>query len=344
MGTEPEGNTIVGKVTMQDIARMAGVSKITVSRVINNSKRVREDTRLRIMKLIEEHGYIPNTQAQSLAFRRSFLIAMIYDNPSPQYIVNMQRGILDVLEETNLQLVIKPCDRSDPQFYQKMAAFMQRNTLFGAILPPSVSEDDKIVTLLNDYDCPCIRIESVSLDTPYRMVRTHDSEGALEAARHIASLGNKRIAHIHGPMTFRSAHERLEGFRRGLAEHGLDLPPEMLREGAYTYDSGVRCAEQLLSLGSPPTAIFTGNDEMAIAIYQVARSKGYTVPDDLSIVGFDDTPIASRVLPTLTTVRLPIREMGAAAATKLISLPDEAAEEVSFMPELVVRNSTARRK
>ncbi|NHK26441.1 LacI family transcriptional regulator [Parvularcula flava] len=329
---------------MQDIARMAGVSKITVSRVINNSKRVREDTRLRIMKLIEQYGYIPNTQAQSLAFRRSFLIAMIYDNPSPQYIVNMQRGILDVLEETNLQLVIKPCDRSDPKFFEKMAAFMQRNTLFGAILPPSVSEDDKLVTMLNDYDCPCIRIASVNLDTSDRMVRTHDSEGAAEAARHIASLGHKRIAHIHGPLSFRSAHERLEGFRRGLEEHGLDLPSEMIREGAYTYDSGVRCAEQLLSLGTPPTAIFAGNDEMAIGIYQVARSKGYSVPEDLSIVGFDDTPIASRVWPALTTVRLPIREMGSAAALKLVAAPEEAAREISFMPELIVRSSTSRRK
>ncbi|MBB5519385.1 LacI family DNA-binding transcriptional regulator [Amphiplicatus metriothermophilus] len=331
------------KVTINDIARLANVSKKTVSRVINESPLVRSETRERVLTIIKQHGYTPDPQARALALRRSFLIGMIYDNPSPQYVVNMQRGILDELEDTSFQLVLRPCDRADPRFHEKIEAFVVQQKPFGVILPPSVSEDEKLAEMLRALNCDYVRIASVVLDEPARMVRTHDFEGAAAAARHIAALGHSRIAHIHGPKTFRSAHERLAGFRQGLAESAIELDKALTVEGGYTFESGVECAARLFRRKQRPTAIFAGNDEMAVGVYKAARDFGLKAPEDVSIVGFDDTPMASRVWPPMTTVRLPIRDMGRAAARLLLrqAAGVEPEELIAFKPELIIRESAA---
>ncbi|MBB5747384.1 substrate-binding domain-containing protein [Brevundimonas variabilis] len=330
--------------TINDIARLAEVSKKTVSRVINNSPFVKEDTRRRVEAVIAEHGYSPDPQARGLAFRRSFLVGMIYDNPSPNYVVNMQQGVLDAVRGAGLELVVHPCNRASDRFLDEVRSFIVRQKLFGVILPPSVSEDDRVVQILKAADCPYVRIASVSLDVPECMVVTHDSRGAARAARHLAELGHRRIAFISGPDSFRSSHERGRGFQDGLAEHGLKLDPAYVRKGAYTFESGVEAAAELLALPEPPTAIFAGNDEMAIGVMKAARDAGMDVPGDLSIVGFDDLPMASRVWPNLTTVRLPIRDMGRMAAEKLTAglhgLDAATMIQPEVDPSLVVRDST----
>lgn len=332
------------KITINDIARLASVSKKTVSRVINDSPKVREQTRQRVQAIIAQHGYKPHPQARALALRRSFLIAMIYDNPSPQYVVNMQRAILDELQDSGLQLVIRPCDRQDADFYERMQDFVDHTKISGAILPPSVSEDQKLVDLLTAAGCRCVRIASVVLDEPENTVKTHDSDGAAQAARHLAELGHRNIVHIRGPVSFRSSHERWRGFREVLGEYGIEVSPDSVLEAGYTFDTGLVRATEALSRKNRPTAIFAGNDEMAIGVYQAAHNLGIPVPEQLSVVGFDDTPIASRVWPPLTTVRLPIREMGRAAARLLLldSQAPRVRQYISFTPELIVRSSTAQ--
>lgn len=331
--------------TINDIARLAEVSKKTVSRVINNSPFVKEETRKRVEAVIAEHGFTPDPQARGLAFRRSFLVGMIYDNPSPNYVVNMQQGVLDAVRGSGLELVVHPCNRASDSFLNEVRAFVVRQKLFGVVMPPSVSEDDRVVQILKEADCPYVRIASVSLDEPACMVVTHDSRGAARAARHLAELGHVRIAFISGPDTFRSSHERGRGFREGLAEHGLALDDAYVRQGAYTFESGVEAAQSLLAMKTPPTAIFAGNDEMAIGVMKAARDAGLDVPRDLSIVGFDDLPMASRVWPNLTTVRLPIRDMGRMAAEKLTArsrgLDPATLAQPEVDPSLVVRDSTA---
>jgi len=333
------------KLTITDIARLSGVSKKTVSRVINRSGLVKEETRERIMKVVNEHGYTPDPQARALALRRSHLVALISDQPNPQYIVDIQSGILEGLAPSHYQLVIRPCDRDSPTLYDDICEIIQHQKFFGVILTPSISEDDELIGRLRQIECPYVRIAAVSLDSPENMVETHDYVGAAEAARHIADLGHSRIAHIRGPDTFLSATERLRGFRVGLAEHSLAVEDQYLLRGGYTFESGMRCGEQLLSLTNPPTAVFAGNDEMAVGVYQAVRQAGLRVPEDLSIVGFDDAPIATRIWPTLTTVRLPIRYMGRTAVQLLVSNHDPAAMEppvaTSVMPSLIVRGSTA---
>ncbi|MEO8115132.1 MAG: LacI family DNA-binding transcriptional regulator, partial [Phenylobacterium sp.] len=184
--------------TINDIARLAGVSKKTVSRVINASPYVQKETRERIEAVIAEMGYAPDPQARGLAFRRSFLIGMVYDNPNPQYVVNMQLGLLDGMRGSGFELVVHPCDRDSPTFLADLRGFVERQRLFGVVLTPSVSEDERAAALMAEVGCEYVRIASVLLDRPQHMIETRDRLGGAQAARHLAELGHRRFAHISG--------------------------------------------------------------------------------------------------------------------------------------------------
>jgi LacI family transcriptional regulator len=328
--------------TINDIARMAGVSKKTVSRVINDSPLVRGETREAVKAIIRETGFAPDPQARGLAFRRAFLVGLIYDNPNPQHTLSHQQGLLDAFQGSGLELVVRPVDRASPRRLEEIRSFVERQKPFGVVLPSPVSEDDDLVALLTELDCPYVRIASAPLDEPARMVVSHDGEGAAQAARRLADLGHTRIALISGPPTFRSSLERRKGFERGLAERGLTLDASLVRPGGYTYESGVAAARELLALKPPPTAIFALNDEMAAGVYTSAHEAGLSIPGDLSVVGFDDAPIASRLWPPMTSVRLPLRDMGRLAGQLLTAHTDaERAAAHDVKPELIVRASTA---
>jgi len=326
--------------TINDIARLAGVSKKTVSRVINASPYVQKETRERIEAVIAEHGYAPDPQARGLAFRRSFLIGLVYDNPNPQYVVNMQLGLLDGMRGSGFELVVHPCNRASPTFLADLRGFVERQRLFGVVLTPSVSEDERVAELMADIGCAYVRVASVSVDTPQHMIETRDRLGGEAAAQHLADLGHRRMAFISGPPTFRSSRERREGFEAGLAARGLRLEAAYAREGAYTFESGIERARELLSIAPRPTAIFAGNDEMAAGVLQAARQMGVAVPEDLSVVGFDDFEIARRLWPSLTTIRTPTREIGRLAVERLMGRGDEGRDLKDRLPALVVREST----
>jgi LacI family transcriptional regulator len=330
------------RTTINDIARMAAVSKKTVSRVINKSPYVREETRVRVNAIIAKTGFAPDPQARGLAFRSSFLIGLIYDNPNAQYIVNIQQGVLDCVRASGYELVVHPCDRNSPSFFDDVRSFVERQKLFGVVLIPPVSENEALAELLREIDCPYVRIASTPLDELSRMIVSHDRAAAAEAGEHLASLGHKEIGFIAGPSQYRSAHERREGFAQALARHGLKLSPNLIVEGAYSFESGVKCAQALLSRKPRPTAIFASNDEMAAGVYTAAYALGLRVPADLSIVGYDDSPLAMRVWPTLTTVHVPIRDMGRKAAEKLIGKEPDSAAGHEIETRLVVRDSSRR--
>lgn len=326
--------------TINDIARLAGVSKKTVSRVINASPFVRADTRERIEAVIADLGYAPDPQARGLAYGRSFLIGLVYDNPNPQYVVNMQLGLLDGMRGSGFELVVHPCDRNSPTFLADLRGFIERQRLFGVVLTPSVSEDERAAKLLAEIGCAYVRVASVPLDSPDHMIETRDRLGGREAARHLAELGHTRIGFISGPPNFRSSHERRSGFEEALNERGLALTKMFVAEGGYTFESGIACGLHLLSMSPRPTAIFAGNDEMAAGVLQAARESGLRVPEDLSVVGFDDFQIASRVWPALTTIRTPTREIGRLAVERLMAREDEGRDPKGRLPTLVVRNSS----
>jgi LacI family transcriptional regulator len=332
------------KHTINDIARLANVSKKTVSRVINESPAVREETRNRIAAIMQRVAYTPDPQARALAFRRSFLIGLIYDNRNAPYVINIQEGALAALRRMGYELVVHPCDRNGAQFLPEIRGFVTRQRLDGVILLPPVSEMPQLAELLGDLNCPYVRIISAPLDEPANLVLSMDRHSAAEVAEHVAKLGHEHIAMIIGPPSYRSATERLQGFQEALAQRGLTLRPSYIAQGEYTFESGVACAEMLLSRSPRPTAIFAGNDETAAGVYRAAYLRGLKIPGDLTIIGFDDSPLASRLCPSLTTMRQPIRDMGRVAAEKVIAKitgqGGPSADESTFYPHLVVRESS----
>lgn len=346
--TAPRLEEMQRKHTINDIARLANVSKKTVSRVINESPFVREETRTRIAEIIDRVGFKPDPQARGLAFRRSFLIGLVYDNPNAPYVVNIQEGALGALRRQGYELVVHPCDRSNDKFLPEIRELIGRQKLDGIILLPPVSEISALAEMLQRLKCPYVRVIAAPLDEPENLVLSMDRQSAAEVAEHLAKLGHTRIAMIIGPQTFRSSIERLGGFSDALAERGLALSPQYIVEGLYTFESGAACAELLLSRNPRPTAIFAGNDETAAGVYRTAYLRGLKIPDDLTVIGFDDSPLASRLCPSLTTMRQPIREMGRVAAervmAKIAGLDGPPPSASTFFPHLVVRESSGRPK
>ena len=225
-------------------------------------------------------------------------------------VLPLRDPILKALKDTRYQLVLRPCDRSEPDYHEKILSFVQQHNPFGLIFVPSVSEDIELSKKLEAKNCHFVRVASVDLEDPAQQIKTGDAEGAKLAARHLAQLGHTKIAHIHGPELFMSTHERRKGFKSGLAEFGLSLDSKLTIEGAYTFDSGVKCATTLLHSKDRPTAIFAGNDEMALGVYFAARKAGLRIPEQLSVIGFDDTPMVTRIWPAMTSVWSPIRDVG----------------------------------
>ncbi|SKB41335.1 LacI family DNA-binding transcriptional regulator [Sphingopyxis flava] len=305
--------------TINDVAALAGVSKKTVSRVINRSEFISEKTRLAVQKAIETLGFVPNPQARALAFRRNFLIALLHDNPNAQTVLNFQQGVLDAIKDSDLALLVRPVDRGSDKMLDDVRTFLEKQRPIGAMLLPPISENDELARLCEDLGVRYVRVGSALLDDAKHCVSSNDREVVGEAVRRLIALGHRRIGFVRGPAGFRSAAEREKGFREALAEAGLRLADEHYAPGNYRYTAGIEAGEKLLSLAEPPTAIFCSNDEMAAGVMSVAHGKGIAVPGQLSIIGFDDSPTATHIWPTLSTVRWPIREMGVRAARTLVA-------------------------
>lgn len=335
------------KTTINDVARLSGVSKRTVSRVLNNSPKVGKATREKIQCIIDELNFSPNTQARGLAARRSYLLGLIYDNPDALYINDVQRGVLSVCREFGYELVVHPCDMKSDTLINEAVSFAGRSKLDGVIILPPISENNDLAGALAKAHVNYVRLASIPLDSADHVVISNERSAASAMADYLVALGHRRIGYIAGPKGMKSTRERLEGFCDALERHGCKPARDMLARGAYTFKSGIECTRALLANPNPPTAIFASNDEMAVGAINAAQELGMKVPDDLSVAGFDDSILASRIIPSLTTMRRPVREMAQLATTKLIASIDgnydEARMGIMLDPELIERNSTRSR-
>jgi LacI family transcriptional regulator len=306
------------RATIDDVAALAAVSIKTVSRVMNREPNVRAATREAVLDAARKLRYRPNHSARGLAGGRSFLIGLVYDNPSDSYVVNVQGGALEAVRESGYELVLHPCNSSDRRLASEILELVSRSRLDGMILTPPVSEHEGVYRALARNATPfaCIaprragRGLAVTLD---------DRAAAQELVDHIAGLGHRRIAIVTGPKTHVSSHLRYTGYRDALLAHGLLPDPELVFTGAYTFESGLAAAEYLLGLAKPPSAVFACNDDMAAGALHKALQRGLQVPRQLSIAGFDDMRIASQVWPSLTTVRQPAADMGRRAVQLLVN-------------------------
>lgn len=339
----------INGLTMADVAKAAGVSTMTVSRVLNRSPRVSASTRLKVEAIIQRLNFAPDPSARGLRSGRSFTIGLVYDNPNAEYVAEMQLGVLDVTLAAGYELIAHPCDFRSEQLTSDILSFVRRLRVDGIILIPPVSENQNVVDELLANEVQLIRIASAQLDTKSQFVLSNDRRAAADMVHYLIGLGHVKIGFVSGPGDFRSAQERLAGYKEQLKKHSLPVIDDYIVEGGYTFESGIKCGERLLSLDEPPTAIFASNDEMAAGVIKAAHGKGLKVPQQLSVAGFDDSRIASHLSPSLTTVKQPVSDMGRSAASQLLESIGEPLHEFATPREaitqtLVVRESTGSAK
>ncbi|MDE2596569.1 MAG: LacI family DNA-binding transcriptional regulator [Sphingomonadales bacterium] len=301
--------------TVADVARLAGVSPMTVSRVVNAEARVTPKTRERVEAAIAELGYVPNLAARSLAGGRQFRIALLYANPSAAYLSEFLVGALAEADACDAQLQVEPCAEGEDA--AALAARLARHRIDAVLLPPPLCDDSALIAALTAAGLPMAQV-ATGIPSPLAHAVTIDDEAAAHAvtARLIAA-GHRRIGFIAGNPNQTASALRRAGHQRALAEAGIAADPALMAEGDFTFRSGLTAAATLLAAQPRPTAIFASNDDMAAAAMALAHRQGLDVPATLSICGFDDTALATATWPELTTVRQPVSDM-ARRATRLL--------------------------
>ncbi len=323
------------------MARLAGVSIKTVSRVFNREPNVRPATRDKVLAAAESLNYRPNLSARQLASNLTFVVGMLYDNPNGDYITAVQDGSLQACREYGYNLLINPC-RADPDTLVDEVIGLQRQVDGFLVLQP-LSDLQRLNELLLDNGIPCVRVSQRPFDG-FPWVSVADEEAADQMTEYLVQLGHRRIGFIMGHPDHGQSHDRLAGYRRALDRHGIDLDDDLVEQGHFDYESGYSCARNLLSSPAPPTAIFASNDPMAMGVLSAAHETGLDVPRDLSVAGFDDSPLARHAWPPLTTVRQPIVEVARLATEVLMKRlrgEPEGASHHCLQAELVRRPSTA---
>lgn len=329
------------RARIEDVARLAGVSTKTVSRVLNDEPNVREQTRERVLQVVKQLDYRPNPSARSLAANRSFLLALLYDNPSPNYVMEIQGGVLEACDAHHFSMMVRPLDSQALDFLQTVQDLIGQQRPDGLILTPPMSDHAPLLAHLDILGLPRA---SISPRTEEGIgVIMDERQAAADITDHLIGLGHRRIAHVVGHPAHGGSELRLAGYRQSLASAGLPCADAWVVQGAFSFASGVLAAQRLMALDAPPTAIFAGNDDMAAGVLWAAADAGLHVPRDLSVCGFDDTPISRQVWPALSTVRQPSRDMGRIAALQLLRRirQGDKGELVQVPYTLQLRDSTA---
>jgi len=327
-------------VTIFDVADEAGVSYATVSRVINNKDHVSPEKRERVLRAMAQLGYVANEQARSLAGGSSRVVGLLVDYLSSSYMDEIIRGIDETLDTEDYDLMLYTTHRrktKESAYVTKLTRKLADGLLL--ILPRNAAA---YLETLRQRQFPHVLIDYLSDGQNVPSVSTTNFRGTCDAITYLLSLGHRRIGFITGTMEFGCARDRLDGYKATLQDHDIPLDPQLVCEGDFMQPCGYLNAHTLLGLPVPPTAIFASNDMMAFGIMEAARERGLRLPEDLSIIGFDDIPQAAHVHPRLTTVRQPLEEMGRRAARlllKYIAQPTAEVERIELPTELIIRES-----
>ena len=320
------------RATIADVARLAGVSIKTVSRVVNREPNVREATREKVEQAIAQLNYRPNPSARNLASLRSHLIGLIYDDPdayeipSAGYVISLQQGVLRACSAADYGLLIHPCNYRDPHIDAELKALVEQARPDGIVLAAPLSNMPRIVDAIAATGTPFVKLSPGEGNGQQYAVATNDHEVCAEMVDYLASLGHERIAFITGHTSHKAIEHRFLGYKEGLARNGLPYREELVAHGDNSFGSGESCGNELLSLSAPPTAIFAANDDMAAGVIRAADQRGIDIPGQLSIAGFDDVSLARQTFPALTTIRQPLSTMAEHACLALIRNLSEGAE------------------
>jgi LacI family transcriptional regulator len=304
-------------VTIHDVARHAGVGSMTVSRVINDNKYVRDAMREKVMASIKALNYTPNLAARNTrSGATAARIGVLYSNPSASYLSEFMMGGLEQSSRSASQLLLEKCGG----LVSQKAAVKRLLDLGvdGVILPPPLCDSRPTINMLHAAGVTVLALATARPVSDVSSVRIDDFQGALAMTRHLVELGHTRIGFIKGDPQHTPTEVRYEGFVAGMKEAGLEIDPDWIVQGMFTYRSGLAAAELLLTPKDRPTAIFASNDDMAAAALAVAHGRQIQVPDMLTVCGFDDTAVATTVWPELTTIHQPIAAMGRAAVSLIV--------------------------
>ena len=333
------------KSTLSDIAKLAKVSIKTASRVVRQESNVSPKTRTAVEAAMKALKYRPSVAPRATVGSRSYVLALIFDNPNTSYIVELLRGALEQARKDGYHLLVEPVNLASANVAEDITNLLVQSNLDGMILPPPLCDDPAILQALVSSGKPFARISpSISKEIGLR-VEISDYAAAREMTMKLIQLGHTSIGFVTGRQGTATTRRRLDGFLSAMKDANLTVPDNFILEGTYEYRSGLEAGESLLKLAQRPTAIFASNDEMAAGLIAAAHKSGLSVPEELSIAGFDDSVIATVVWPQLTTVRQPIKEMAAAAVNMVTKqcrgqTKDEAT--VQKLPiDLIMRESTA---
>lgn len=316
---------MVEKLTIDDIARIAGVSKATVSRVLNHKPDVAPATRELVLRIMDEQGFVPSITASGLAGGRSLLIGVLVPSFTWPFVSDILRGIAEAIRETSYELVLYSFnDRIRENDKSNVIDHILATKLTAGLLSIFPGQAAHHVAKLHKNNFPVVMIDDQELPAAIPWVGTDNQVGAYNAVRHLIRLGHKRIAHIQGPMQWLCSRERRQGYCDALEESGLCLDPELIQEGDFLQQTGYIAARKFFSLPPDrrPTAIFASSDLMAYGVSSAAEEFGLQIPQDVALVGFDDITSSAHVRPALTTVRQPFHEMGQCSMELLLSMLD----------------------
>jgi LacI family transcriptional regulator len=303
-------------VTIHDVARHAGVSSMTVSRVINKNVKVSDELTEKVLASVKALRYQLNTAASSTRSGQGRIrIGVLYSNPSAAFLNEILVGGFDQAARLGCQLMLEKCSGLHSQ--KTAVRRLLDEGVDGLILPPPLCDDRPRVQSLLREGLPLLALGGGEPLSEVLSVRIDDFQGALTMTRYLIRLGHRRIGFIRGDEEHAPSQKRYEGFLQGMREAGLEIDEALIVRGRFTYQSGLAAAETLLQTPRRPTAIFASNDDMAAAVLAVAHGMRIYVPDELSVCGFDDTPVASTVWPQITTIHQPIAAMGRAAVTAM---------------------------
>lgn len=337
------------KTTIEDVAKLAGVSIKTVSRVVNREPNVRESTQQKVDDAIRQLNYTPNQSARNLASQSSHFIVLIYDDPSAfeiassGYITRLQHGSLRACRSAHYELLIHPCNYRNHDVDYELTSLIEQVRPAGMIIAAPLSNMPGIVHTIEATGTPFVRLSPGTISTEEFSVATNDREICAEMTRYLASLGHKKIAFIRGHDSHEAVALRFLGYKEGLSQSDLPFSDHLVMSGDNSLGSGEEGARQLLTHNDKPTAIFAANDDMAAGAMRVAMRMGIAVPDQLSIAGCDDIALCQQIYPTLTTIRQPLAAMAERAATILINNSRSAAfgPRTEIIPaRLRIREST----
>ncbi|WP_040950669.1 LacI family DNA-binding transcriptional regulator [Gorillibacterium massiliense] len=329
------------KASIFDVAKKSGLSVVTVSRVINNSGTVREKNRLKVLEAMKELDYYPNAAARSLARGKTGIIGLTLTTLHDSFLDAVVKEINDRLTESGYFLALSIITGADQPIYPTI---FQEDRVDGLILLCPINEDQYAMEL-KKKKIPFIMLDNQQKNPSVSSVMVDNFKGGYDAARHLIDLGHKDIAHISGPSSYLSSRERERGFLAAMEE--ADLTPSRVEQGDFSITSGYEIASSWLASGHLPTAIFAADDLLAMGVMDALKNSGVLIPEDVSIVGFDDHIYAAEFRPRLTTVRQPadkIGRLGVDILLKLIHDPTKRNTTQVLAPELIVRESTCRYK